>query len=431
MTLVHTNAILISISLLMLSVSSYIVWPSRWNIPAHLQLGFSLLAYVIPVFFTDILYKFPPQIVSFYAWILVLGSMAYLIGLIVGFHFPLVRIVPFQYTLDLPTTQIEKHVSSKVFWLLVVAVVGVAVSYAIMGFVPMFAEEPLMAKFFRGPYQESYRKVAVLYRFSMYVMYALIPVSLAIWVRKRQFRFFVLTLVALVEILLSLVRGPVAYGLLLFVGLLAARSTVGFFIYIFIVILIYPLGSVFYYILGVLLSLDAYKMLYIVDNFWEFIVSGAPDIYDHLKFLEAFIDHGSFTYGLTFIGGLVPFNFKWNPAVWALSITNPDTPVKEIASGGYRLPAPLWGYTAYGWLGVLIVPFLSGFFWGNATRFAKKYVQKSRSIIHASIALTVYLTIGVQLSKFYLLTLYSLPGIITSLVLLWRINLLKSNKFNE
>lgn len=67
-----------------------------------------------------------------------------------------------------------------------------------------------------------------------------------------------------------------------------------------------------------------------------------------------------------------------------------------------------------------MVPLLSGLIWGNATRYAKKYVENPRSLLHAMLALTVYLTLGVQLSQLYLLSIYSLPGIALALFLLYR-----------
>lgn len=409
-----------ALALVFLSVASYLVWPSRWNLPAHLQVGFSITAYVVPVLAVGVLEAYPPELVSQYEQLLLVGTIFYVMGVLAGFYFPLLKVAPMRHNLDLSAKALQAFVAPKVQWITVIAIMGVAVSFAVMGFVPMFAEDPFMAKFFRGPYQEAYQPVAPLYRVSMYLLYALIPFCLILWIQTRRANFGLLGLLAVAAIAVSLVRGPAVYGILLFVGLLAARNRLTATLFIAFAVLIYPLGSASFYLLSALLGSEALGGVYQAGNVWQIIASGAPDIPDQLTFLAAFVDRGSFTYGLTFWGGLVPFNFQWNPAVWVLDLVNPGTPVSEIASGGFRLPVPLWGYSSFGWFGVVMIPLFSGLIWGNATRYAKKYVENSRSLLHAMLALTVYLTLGVQLSQFYLLSMYSLPGIALALFLAYR-----------
>lgn len=412
---------LIAISLVLLSVASYLVWPSRWNIPAHLQVGFSITAFVVPVVFVGVLSSYPSEVVAQYEQMLVLGTLFYVLGLLAGFYFPLLKIVPLRHTLNASTSELIDFVAPRVQWITIAALGGAALSFAVMGFIPMFAEDPFMAKFFRGPYQESYRPIAPVFRVSMYLLYALIPLCLALWILTRRTRFVLLSLLAIAAIVVTLVRGPAIYGVLIFVGLLAAKNRIAFLFFIVFVVMIYPLGSASFYLLSALLGLEDLGRIYPDTNVLQMIASGAPDIPDHLTFLAAFFDRGSFTYGLTFVGGLVPYNFAWNPAFWVLSLVNPGTPVTEIASGGFRLAVPLWGYASFGWTGVVLIPLISGLIWGNATRYARKHVEKPRSLLHASLALTVYLSIGVQLSQFYLLSMYSLPAIMLSLFLLYRL----------
>ncbi|WP_146237990.1 hypothetical protein [Meiothermus sp. Pnk-1] len=421
---------LIAIALVLLSVASYLVWPSRWNIPAHLQIGFSITAYIVPVVFVGVLDSYPSELVMLYEQILVWGMLFYIVGIVIGFYTPLLKIMPLRHTLNASTKELLRFVAPRVLWITLMALAGVMVSFAVMGFIPMFAEDPLMAKFFRGPYQEAYRPVAPLYRASMFLLYLLIPLNLVLWFHMSKKRFLLLALLSFAVIAASLVRGQAIYGFLIFVGLLAARNRVGFLLFLVFVVAVYPLGSASYYLLKAVFGLDALGGVYQDTGIWQIIASGAPDISDQLTFLAAFIERGSYTYGLTFVGGLVPYNFTWSPAVWVLALVNPGTSVSEIASGGFRLAVPLWGYASFGWVGVIIVPLISGFIWGNATRYAKKYVENPSSLLHAALALTVYLTIGVQLSQFYLLSMYSLPGIALALFLLYRFKWFARAKLN-
>ncbi|PZA06815.1 hypothetical protein EWH23_13735 [Meiothermus sp. PNK-Is4] len=380
--------------------------------------------------FVGVLDSYPSELVMLYEQILVWGMLFYIVGIVIGFYTPLLKIMPLRHTLNASTKELLRFVAPRVLWITLMALAGVMVSFAVMGFIPMFAEDPLMAKFFRGPYQEAYRPVAPLYRASMFLLYLLIPLNLVLWFHMSKKRFLLLALLSFAVIAASLVRGQAIYGFLIFVGLLAARNRVGFLLFLVFVVAVYPLGSASYYLLKAVFGLDALGGVYQDTGIWQIIASGAPDISDQLTFLAAFIERGSYTYGLTFVGGLVPYNFTWSPAVWVLALVNPGTSVSEIASGGFRLAVPLWGYASFGWVGVIIVPLISGFIWGNATRYAKKYVENPSSLLHAALALTVYLTIGVQLSQFYLLSMYSLPGIALALFLLYRFKWFARAKLN-
>src|SRR6516165_11516865 len=79
-------------SILFLS-GTYIIWPSRWNIGAHLSLGLGLVGYVIPVFVTGMLDFFPQDIVRFYAKLLAVGAAFYVLGLAIGARIPVSRLV--------------------------------------------------------------------------------------------------------------------------------------------------------------------------------------------------------------------------------------------------------------------------------------------------------------------------------------------------
>lgn len=411
---------IVPISLTLLAVGSYLVWPSRWNIPAHLQLGFCITAYIIPVIGTDVLDNFSKNTVDMYVTILFWGTLFYLAGLFWGAKTHLTAVSRSRYAfVRFTESRFVEFISKRTSRLMLIGVVGVVISFIGMGFVPVFAEDPLAAKFFRGAYQESYRAYAPLFRGSMYLIQTLIPVALTVWYVTRRSGLLFLSILGATLIALSLTRGPVVYGILLFLGLVVAHRKKWFVTYIIFLVLIYPLGSLSYLLIANIFGVVGLAGLYDTQSIWHVIASGAPDISDQLQFMEAFLDHGSLTYGRTFFGGLIPYHFEWNPAVWALSVISAED-ISEIISGGLRLPVSIWGYTAFGWIGVILVPLLSGFIWGKATHFAKQYIG-SASIVRSIVVLMLYLTLGTQLSGFYALSMYTIPQIIISLLLIFPI----------
>jgi len=67
-------------------IGTYLVWPSRWNVPAHAALGFCVTAYVFPGLATDIWESFDARTNLMYAQINVLGALSMVAGLFVGFR---------------------------------------------------------------------------------------------------------------------------------------------------------------------------------------------------------------------------------------------------------------------------------------------------------------------------------------------------------
>lgn len=395
---------------LALSLGTYLVWPSRYNVLAHLSVGFFPVAYVIPVAVVGVHREFPAEIVEFYAGLVALGGASYVAGLIAGAALPtLVRVrIPYAFV-ALPPPWFEARTVKLLKWFAWSALLGIAVSYAVMGFVPAFAESPLVAKFFRGEYQEPYRRVAVPFRLSYFTLVTLIPVLLAAWYVTRRRSMLVYAVLAALAISLTLTRGAVLGGALTFLGLLVAAryGRLAFSAYIAFLVVIYSLGSAVFYLIYLALDMQV-GGVYETETIWHVIGSGAPDVQDQLLFLQAYVDQGQpWTYGKTFVGGLVPGNFRWNPSVWSLEVVNPKSAVAEVGSGGLRLPAPIMGYTAFGWTGAIIVPCLSGVIMGRVVRFMRRFVRGD-PLLQSSVALNLAAIVGVQVSQFYFLSMYAL-----------------------
>lgn len=424
------NSILISFSLICVSIGSYLVWFSRWNIYAHLSLGFCITGYIIPIYWANVLTKFAQELIVSYSFILFSGALCYILGVWLGNRIHTNSFFSFKYSvIHFSELQFVNFVEKRVYYYMIFSLIGIAISYIGMGFIPLFAENPFMARFFRGEYADAYRPYAILFRLSQDWVIALIPVSLILWYSKRKNIFFVLSLLGIVAISLSLSRGPIAIGFLIFLGTIVAYRKKWFLLYLVFVGLIFPLGSSLFYLLSIF-----YEGFLIGDgeeqNIWNIISSGAPDISDQLRFLEAFLNSGSpFTYGRTFIGGLVPFQYEWNPAVWTLDITNSSF-IQDIVSGGLRLPVQLWGYASFGWVGVILVPFLSGFISGTAIRITRRYID-SGSILRSIVVIITFSSISSFFINFYTISIHSLPQLIISVLLLFPITFKTSANLNN
>jgi len=403
--------VLIFICLLILSVGTYFIWFSRYNIPAHLEAAFLFTRYVVPLFLVDTVANFDANTLDLYKEILLIGSICYLTGLIIGNNIPLIKLKYFTWQVLDENAYNDRviKITKLLFW---VGVGGILISYAIMGFIPMFASEPLNAKFFRGQYQAPYLRAAVIFRIANYILYSLPPIFLIMWYYYKRKIYLLYLFIVIALIATTLTRGNILYGALAAVGVICAYKKQLFKYYMVALILIFSLGSISFYLVGLLLHNDALIGMYDRDNIFETIALGSPDITDHLTFLKAFELNPIYTYGRTFFGGLIPGHYQWNPSVWALSITNPKDDVNDITSGGLRLPLPLWGYVSFSWVGVIILSLISGLLNGYLTKAIKKLVKEAKNIIVIMIVLLVYINIYGQIVTFYTISMYEIPVMI-------------------
>lgn len=394
---------IIPIALIILSCGGYLAWPSRWNVPAHLGLGFSTVAYIVPTLIgADA--AFPPQLVHFDAQVLGFGAMAYALGIIAGSQarFPTAPWEARQASRVLPPPVFARFVTRRSNRFAIAGLASILTCFYLMGFVPAFSRYPIMAKFFRGSYAISYAHVAVPYRFSYLIIVAIVPTCLAAWLARRNRLSLLLALASIATIAATLNRGPIAAGALLFLGVIAARRKSTAAAFILFVLIAYPIGSAFYKLIG-------YQEIGLHANLWSVIAAGAPDIRDQLGFFFRFFAHPIYSHGRTFWGGLIPWHYKWNPAVFTLELGGQNASLNSIASGGLRLAAPQWGFVAFGWAGVPIVSFASGLVWGYATNLARRSIDKT-DVLQAIVTLVVYTSFWGMITQFYLLSVYALPA---------------------
>ena len=410
------DSFLICISLLILSLGSYIIWPSRYNVLQHLAVGGSFVSIVVPAMILNVQRVYPAPIVDLYIKILVIGTFSFLFGLVSGFI--TIRNVKTNFSFDVMDGALyEARVVKLTRNLMLIGIIGLVISYAVMGFIPMFAADPISAKLFRGQYQAPYIRVAVIYRSCFYILSTIIPIACIIWYKYKSKLFFFLVLAALVLMAISLTRSGAFMGVVIaFAIVMSFKSRLHFFFLMVVLIGVFVLSSFFYYLVGVRSYNDD-------KSVWEVITAGTPDITDHLDFLVRFDETPNWTYGRTVYGGLIPGHYEWNPAVYTLLMVNPGQDINDIGSGGLRLPLPVWGYVSFEWPGVILFCLITGFLSGWVIRMTKDMFIRHESIVVRTVILIAFGAVAGTFANFTQLLIYSLPPVIVSLLYLYRFRL--------
>jgi len=361
---------LLCLSLLGISIVSYVAWPSRWNIVAHSQLAFGIVAYIIPLLLLGGGRTVTDESLSLYTTIMVVGFSCSVVGTIIGSQ--LARLpanMRVTNAVMIPLTRIRHSIPKRVVWVALLAIAGLLLAFLVMGFVPALAADPFAAKFFRGAYAESYAPVAPLYRATTSALTVLLPLLTMYAVWRRRPLMIAVFLTSVVLLLLTLQREPAVSGILLFIGVLVALRKRGMLLYFIGIVAVYFAGSASYFVFAAL-GIGNFSAGVTTNpvGLLASVAAGAPDVADQFVFLQAWLNNPIFAHGLTFVGGLVPGNFEWNPSVWSLAVTNPGADVTTINSGGFRLPGPLWGYVNLGWAGAAGVGVLFGLLTGYLAR---------------------------------------------------------------
>ena len=416
-------SLLIGLSLSMFSVGTYFIWFSKKNIFNHVAIGFCFVAYIVPLCILNLNDFGSRDTIQLYISVNIVGAFFFLLGIILGYKWKSVPVVDavmrfqwFNNACQKETFWPKTMVIVKYFY--IVSVVVMALSFMYMGFLPMFAADPGAAKQFKGIYQPRYQHVALFYRTAKQFIQLLMPFLLIEFYGKRKMNYLIWALVGMLLVFVSISRSETVAGLLLIssIVIVLKKSNTFFFGYIVFYVLIFSIGSSFWVIAAYYFPEAGF------GNFSDQTVagaisSGAPDIIDQVRFLDAFLrNHVDFTYGLTFLGGLIPFNFKWNTSVWTLTVLNQTDDISEIASGGLRLPVSMWGYLCFGWPGVALLPFTSAFLTGYMIKHIKKLVSKLKANYNGYMSFYflafLFLNIGVFFTDFYRISIYFFPAVI-------------------
>lgn len=390
---------------------------------AHLNLGFIFIAYFIPTIILHDQTEFPDDVVSLYVLILLIGAISFIGGLFTGFSIQPLRLANFSF-IFLNTETYKNRIIKITRIFLVTGLIGLSAGYLSMGFVPAFAADPVAAKFFRGVYQVPFY-VSIIYLSSFFILTTVTPIAIIIWYYNRKKNFFLIgAIIAVILMMASLSRGPAFNGVVLAIAIIMSfKSRKTFWVLIMLLISVYLFSSVFYFIVGVRDLGDVSSNLKGDHLFWRIVSAGTIDVQDQLNFLNFFNKDPIWTYGRTIIGGLVPSHYQWNPAVFTLRVTKPGEDVTTLISGGLRLPAPIWGYVSFQWMGVVSFCFLSGFIKGLLLKFTKYWIYKSQSILIATVIIVINISIFAQASEFFTLSIYALPPALVLMFYAFRVKL--------
>jgi len=107
------------------------------------------------------------------------------------------------------------------------------------------------------------------------------------------------------------------------------------------------------------------------------VAATAPDLNDHLLFLNGFRLGGEQQVGTKNLQAGVSLSRskgEYDPAAYAVRTITGLADLSDLASGGARLPAPMWGYAAFGYVGAAVWSFVSGLFGGWGTTLTRRLV---------------------------------------------------------
>jgi hypothetical protein len=383
----------------------YLVWPSRWNVVGHFQLGFFFVAYLIPLFWTDVVNSVSHSTVYLYSSIMALGAGAYLLGLPLGFLVPRYSVTGHRL-LTMPKLAYSRIFRSRVIMVMFFATLGLILSFIIMGYVPMFAADPLAAKYAHDDYQAGFLRASLIFGPSFLAFVSLLPLLIVVCAQTKAPSHLFLLLLGLAAAGACMRRGDIGISVIAGLGILVAgkRGRIAFSGYLALVILLLWAGTLANYLLSAYFSVKTGDFQN-GEELSELTAAGAPDVSEGFQFFESFEQQREpRTYGAQFLGGLIPFQSltlswiplaRYSPGFWAMGVLygiSDQKYIRNIGGGGPRIPAPVSGYCAFGWLGAFTMSALSGFITGYLAKFAKRYAGRG-SLEQSAIVLSMYLAI--------------------------------------
>jgi hypothetical protein len=245
-------------------------------------------------------------------------------------------------------------------------VAALAAAYVLLGFVPLLAADRQAAKYGVGVYHAGFERGALVYHVALALGGAVLPLMLAIALKRRQPSDVVLCVLLGIGVAVSLSRGETFMGPLVFLVALAVERRWR------------PLPILAAVCLAFVGGALVNELLYTAPpvagpSFSSRVAASAPDISDHIGFLNGYELSGSQQTGLKpLTAGFGLRKGYWDPADYALRIRTGLPDVSELASGGLRLPAPIWGYAAYGYVGAAMWSFAAGVFIGWGTMLLRR-----------------------------------------------------------
>ena len=128
------------------------------------------------------------------------GALAYLLALPIEFRSPRFTLTGRQMLLTgrqmltMPEHPYRALFNRRVIVVTFLSTVGLLASFVIMGYVPLFAADPLQAKYFRGEYREGFLRASFILRPCLFALIAYLPLAIVVAATKRRLRYFFLIL---------------------------------------------------------------------------------------------------------------------------------------------------------------------------------------------------------------------------------------------
>lgn len=393
----------IALALFVLTCGPVLFWLRRDNLYGYLQVSTFLGTMLVPLLVAPVLEQADPQFVRLYAKIISLGAASSLAGVCFGFALgsrsP--NKLPLTFTRPLAEGPPLRFIERRAVALAVVGCSTFLVAYYLLEYIPLFTADRVSAKYGIGAYRAGFLRGAVAYHFSLALAAAILPILLALYRTRRQSIHLVLVAVLSVALVLTLSRQKAFIGPLVFIIALGIEKRVRPAVLVGAVTATLFAGAVFNGIL--------FPSLQSGSSFAEQVAISAPDVRDGIGFVQGFERAGAeHTHGRTILAGLSVSPGYWDPAVYSLRITTGLRDTGELASGGIRLPAPLWGYSAFGYAGVVSFCALSGLVLGWATgkwkRLLTPVLSFPQSALNYTVAHAVFQGTLAVLGSFYFIS---------------------------
>jgi hypothetical protein len=350
-------------------------WRRRDNVLGYVLIATWVVTILVPLFGTPIVAGSDPHVVWRLTWMLLIGAAFYLAGLAVGggigLRSRLAREVdwarPFQG--EVPPTI---HLWAR--RLAVGSLLLLAAAFALLGYVPALASDRASAKYGVGVYAAGAARGGAVYHLALALASVVLPVMMVIAWRRRSIRDMALCGAVLLGLLLTLSRQNAFSGPLLVVVAVAVERR-----WKPVAVLTMVCCALF---VGTLVNEFVFPSAPVGGaptlSFAGRVAASAPDVHDQIGFLSGFETLGShFVHTKTLTAGFNAKKGYWDPGGYAVRTLTLLPDASGVGSGGIRLPAPEWGYSSFGWVGVILWSLLSGLFAGWGTVTVKRLVQSS------------------------------------------------------
>jgi hypothetical protein len=367
--------IVIAVSLLVLTCGQVLLWPRRDNVFAYRQAGVYFTTLLIPLAGTATLTASEPHILDLYARLLALGAVFFAAGLALGGHFAARTRPRFVFTFGQTLSRDSAAwtlVRRRTRRLAALAAAALALSFGLFRYVPLLAADRQLAKYGIGIYAPGFARGRFAYHFALGLASAIFPVAIIVAYRSRAFIDVALCGAVGLGLIASLSRGDAFGGPLLVLIAIAVGRRFAPLLIVAGVCLVFLAGALFNELL--------FPSVSAAPTLPARLAASAPDVRDHLSFLQGFEREGSQqTRGKTLIAKLGPGGSEWDPVDYGLRLTTGVSDPNLLASGGIRLPAPLWGFSAFGFPGAAGFCLVSGLFFGWGTIRVRNVVTAHRS----------------------------------------------------